>query len=62
MVMIAQQPMGATGVVINQSSMQVAGGAYAPGAQGPAYYPGAPGQPMYVEQPMATHDKAPLVL
>ena len=71
MVMIAQQPMGAPGVVISHSSTQVAGGAYAPGAQlpaytpgayGPAYPPGAHGQAMYPEQTVATHDKAPLVV
>lgn len=65
MVMIAQQPMGAPGVVVNHSSMQVSGpayppGTYTPGAPGPAYYPGA--QPMYGEQTVATHDKAPLVV
>lgn len=62
--MIAQQPMGAPGVVVNHSSMQVSGpayppGAYTPGAPGPVYYPGA--QPMYAEQTV-THDKAPLVV
>lgn len=71
MVMIAQQPMGAPGVVVSHSSMQVAGGAYAPGAQLPAYTPGAygpaypqgvHGQAMYAEQTVASHDKAPLVV
>lgn len=71
MVMIAQQPMGAPGVVVSHTSMQVGGAAYAPGAQLPAYNPGAyglaypldaPGQAMHHEQTMASHDKAPLVV
>ena len=72
MVMIAQQPMGAPGVVVSHSSTQVMGGAYAPGAPqlpaytpgayGPAYPPGAHGQAIRPEQTVASHDKAPLVV
>ena len=59
MVMIAQQPIGAPGVMVSHSSTQVMGGAYAPGApQFPAYIPGAYGP----EQTVASHDKAPLVV
>lgn len=59
MVMIAQQPVGAPGVMVTHSSMQVAVAAYAPGA---AYPPGAHGQAMFAEQTVASHDKAPLVV
>ena len=62
MVMIAQQPMGAPGVVVSHSSMQVGGVAYTPGAQLPSYTPGAYGQAMRPEQTVASHDKAPLVV
>ena len=62
MVMIAQQPMGAPGVMVSHSSMQVTGAAYTPGAPGVAYPPGAHGQAMFAEQTVATHDKAPLVV
>ena len=74
MVMIAQQPMGAPGVVVSHSSTQVVGGAYTPGPgapQLPAYAPGTYGpacsagahwQAMHPEQTVASHDKALLVM
>jgi len=62
MVMIAQQPIGAPGVVVSHSSMQVGGAAYPSGAQWPAYAPGAYGPGMHPEQTVASHDKAPLVV
>ena len=57
MVMIAQQPMGAPGVVVSHSSMQVGGAAY-PAAYAPVAY----GPAMRPEQTLASHDKAPLVV
>ena len=59
---LAQQPVGAPGVVVSHSSIQFGRAAYLPGANGPAYPLGTPGQAMYPEQTVASHDKAPLVV